>query len=79
LSFEFEFGRNELPSTREWWASLPTWLRLIYALVTIPAWLFIMYCVFTGQDKSTGALIAFGIAAASAVPFLIHERRRRAP
>lgn len=79
MSFEFEFGRKGGLSTREWWASLPTWLKIIYALVTIPAWLFIVYCVFTGQNKSTGALVAFGIAAVSMVPFIIFERRGRAP
>lgn len=77
MSFEFEFGRKGSPLTREWWTGLPIWLKLIYALVTTPAWLFIVYCVFTGQNKSTGALVAFGIAAVSAVPFFIFERRRR--
>ena len=80
MNFDFEFGRKGGPSAREWWAALPTWLKLIYTLVTIPAWLFIVYCVITGQDKSAGALVAFGIAAISAVPFFIFEhRRRRAP
>lgn len=80
MSFEFEFGgKKDGPSTREWWSSLPIWLKLIYALVIIPAWLFMAYCIFTGQNESTGAYVAFGIAAVSAVPFFIFERSRRTP
>lgn len=59
----------------EWWRDLPTWLKLLYLLVALPAWLFIVYCMLTNQNKSPAAYLAFGIFAATAALHIIFDRR----
>ncbi len=78
MSLDFEFGRKGRPSTRDWWAALPTWLKLVYVFVSTPAWVFGVSCILSGQSKSAGALASFGIFAATVVLFLIFDRRRSA-
>jgi hypothetical protein len=59
-----------------WWRGLPLWLRSVYLFVALPAWLFIMFCVVTGQDKSLAALGAFGVFALTVLLNIVFDRRR---
>lgn len=58
-----------------WWKGLPNWLKLVYVLVAIPAWMFMAYCVFTRQDRGPAMYLAVGIFAAVALVNLIFDRR----
>jgi hypothetical protein len=64
-------------SYREWWQGLPRWLRLINALVAIPAWLVIVFCVLVGESASSAALFALGCFAFASILNLIFDRRKR--
>lgn len=60
-----------------WWRPLPIWLKGMTLLFGYPAWLFIAYCVLSGQAKSVSAFIAFVIFAAVVILHLIFDRRNR--
>lgn len=60
-----------------WWRPLPVWLKVVSVLLAFPAWLFIAYCLLSGQAKSVAAFVAFAIFAAVAILHLIFDRRNR--
>ncbi len=75
FDFEFEFGCKNRSTTRDWWQGLPTWFKLIFVFVSTPAWLLVAFCILTGQGKSTGGLVSFGILAATTALGIIVDRR----
>jgi hypothetical protein len=50
----------------------------VTALVAYPSWLFIAYCVLTGQGKSASAVAAFTAFAVVAVLHIVFDVRNRA-
>lgn len=64
-------------SFSSWWCPLPRWLKVVTALGVYPPWLFIIYCVLTGQAKSVGALVAFSVFAFCTVLHIIFDSRNR--
>jgi len=46
-------------SYRNWWRPLPGWLKITTSLIAYPAWAIIVYCVATGNAKSTAAFFSF--------------------
>ena len=68
--------RRERPRL-SWWQPLPLWLKAITVLVAYPAWLFIAYCVLTGQAKSIAAICAFVAFSITALLHIMFDRRNR--
>jgi len=66
-------------SYQSWWKPLPLWLKLVTVCGAYPAWLFIIYCVLSGQAKSWGALFAFSIFASCTLLHIVFDRRNRLP
>ena len=66
---------DRLESHRSWWRPLPIWLKLVTVVGIYPAWLFIVYCVFTGASKSQEALIAFGVGVIGTLLHIAFDRR----
>ncbi|WP_188513439.1 hypothetical protein [Blastomonas aquatica] len=64
-------------SYRNWWRPLPAWVKAATTLVAFPAWLFIVYCIVTGNLKSLEALSAFGVFAVVVVLHIVFDRRTR--
>ncbi len=64
-------------SCDSWWRPLPLWLKLLTILAAFPAWLLIIYCVLTGQAKSTEAFAAFSVFAFCAAIHIIFDTRNR--
>jgi len=60
-----------------WWKPLPFGLKLVTVLAVYPAWFFIMYCIFTGQAKSTSALVAFLVFASGVSLHIAFDARSR--
>lgn len=60
-----------------WWKGLPRWLKLVYLLAALPAWLFIVFCVVTGRNKGPAALAAFGLFTIAALLHIVFDRRPR--
>ena len=80
--FEWEFfnrsrGSERKLTHREWFSSLPKWLRLAYVFVAIPAWLVIVFNVVTGNPEATSGYVAFGIFAAVALAAIINEKQAK--
>ena len=67
---------TEKLSRSEWWQGLPRWLKLVFLIVAMPAWLIIIYCVLTSQNKGAVALAAFAVFAGATLLFVIFDRRR---
>ncbi len=63
-------------SHSEWWRGLPLWLKAVDLILALPAWLFIVFCVVTGQNKSTAALGAFAVCVVSTLLHVTFDRRR---
>ena len=63
-------------SQEEWWSGLPLWLKLVFLMIALPAWLFMVFCILTGESKSPAALAAFGVFGAATLLFIIFDRRR---
>ena len=61
--------------TAGWWRGLPTVLKASFLLVTLPAWLAIVYLMLAGEADSRRALVAFAVFAVSAIPHLFLDRR----
>ncbi|MES2442469.1 MAG: hypothetical protein V4574_06530 [Pseudomonadota bacterium] len=55
---------------------MPPWLKLTYLFAAIPAWLFIIFCVLTGQHKSFKAIAALGIFAGVTLLHIVFDRRK---
>lgn len=68
-------ARGTLGLETEWWSGLPRWLKVVYLLVALPAWLVVGYCVVTGQNKSFTALAAFFVFAAAVILNIVFDRR----
>lgn len=66
---------NRLQAYGSWWRPLPTWLKLAIATGLFPAWLFIIFCMFTGAANSLAALIAFGIFVVVILLHIAFDRR----
>jgi hypothetical protein len=64
-------------SYKIWWQPLPRWLKAVTVLVAYPSWLFIAYCVLTGQAKSASALYAFSAFAIVAMLHITFDNRNR--
>ena len=77
MSFELGPFRKTGLVDQGWWRGLPRWLKAVFLLGNLPAWLFIVYCVVTGQGKSVGALLAFAVFVACTVLYVIFDRRNR--
>lgn len=58
-----------------WWQGLPSWLKLVHLFVALPAWLFMVFCILTDQNKSTIVLVAFGIFFGAALLHIVFDRR----
>lgn len=56
---------------------MPKWLKLVTAVGIYPAWLFIVYCVFTGASKSQEALLAFAVCVIGTLLHLAFDHRKR--
>ena len=67
---------TEKLSRNEWWQGLPGWLKLLFLVVAMPAWLIIIYCVLTGQNKGPLALAAFAVFGAATLLCVVFDRRR---
>lgn len=61
-------------SHSEWWRGMPVWLKLVYLLVAIPAWVTIVYCVLTGQSKNTTALVALSVFVGATLLHIVYGR-----
>ena len=59
----------------EWWQGLPPWLKAVYLLVALPAWAVIVFCVITGQSKSSLAISAFVVFAGATLMYIVFDRR----
>jgi hypothetical protein len=68
---------DRLQAYRRWWQPLPAWLKLVTAVGIYPAWLFIVFCVFTGASKSREALLAFGVCTIGTLLHIAFDRRDR--
>lgn len=68
---------NTRASFGSWWRPLPNWLKGMTLLLAFPAWLFIAYCVLSGQAKSAAACLAFVVFATVTILHLIFDRRNR--
>lgn len=68
---------DRLEAYRSWWQPLPAWLKLVTVMGIYPAWLFIVYCVFTGASKSQEAVIAFAIFAIGTLLHIAFNGRNR--
>jgi len=68
---------DRLEAYRSWWQPLPAWLKLVTAVGIYPAWLFIVYCVFTGASKSREAMLAFGVFFIGTLLHIAFDRRNR--
>lgn len=66
-------------SYRSWWKALPLWLKLVTVCGAYPPWLFIIYCILSGQEKSWGAIFAFSIFAICTLLHIMFDRRNRLP
>jgi hypothetical protein len=64
-------------SFKSWWQRLPAWLKGATILVAFPAWLCIVYCVLTGQAKSTSAFAGFASFAVVAILHIVFDDRNR--
>ena len=60
-----------------WWRPLPLWLKGVTVLVAYPAWFFGVYCILTGQAKSTAAFSAFVVFAVTALLHILFDNRNR--
>ena len=63
-------------TTAEWWFGLPMVLKISFLLVTLPAWMTIIFFVLAGEADSARALLAFAVFALSAIPHIVLDRRR---
>jgi hypothetical protein len=70
-------ARGALGLDSEQWLGQPTWLKLVYLLVALPAWLVVVYCVVTGQNKSFTALAAVSVFAGATILSIAFDRRPR--
>ena len=80
--FEWEFfnrsrGSERKLMHREWFSSLPKWLRLAYVFVATPAWLVIAFNVVTGKPEATSGYVAFGFFGAVALAAIINEKQAK--
>ena len=64
-----------MTNTAGWWRGLPTVLKASFVLVTLPAWLAIVYLMLAGEADSPLAFAAFAVFALSAVPHIVLDRR----
>jgi hypothetical protein len=53
------------------------WLKLVTVCCAYPAWIFVLYCIVTGQAKSLGALMAFSVFVVCALLHIIFDNRNR--
>jgi hypothetical protein len=77
MEFEFGLGGKMPEEERARWRARPLWLKLVLWLVAYPAGLFIVYCMVTGRDGSSGALMAFAIFCGCALLHIPWDRRTR--
>ena len=63
-------------TTAEWWFGLPMVLKISFLLVTLPAWMTIIYLVIAGEADSGRAIMAFAVFAVSGIPHIVLDRRR---
>ena len=80
--FEWEFfnrdrGSERKLTHREWFNSLPKWLRLACVFVGIPAWLVIAFNVVTGNPEAMSGCVAFGIFMAVALAAIFNEKKAK--
>ena len=62
-------------SYRDWWRPLPIWLKIATTLIAYPAWAIGVYCVATGNEKSTAAFSSFIAFAVVTVLHIVLDRR----
>ncbi len=80
--FEWEFfhrerGGDEKPETTlGWYRRQPSWLKLAYVIVVLPAWLVILFNMLTGNPKSISSLIAFSLFGLVALAAIVTDHRR---
>ncbi|WP_138984430.1 hypothetical protein [Sphingobium yanoikuyae] len=60
-----------------WWQPLPSWLKGITLLIAVPAWAFILVCIFDGNAKTGTALAAFCVFFAVTGLHIIFDIRNR--
>lgn len=70
-----EFGPPHKGNTAGWWRRLPRWLKIVDLVVVLPAWLFIVYSVLTGQRETIAAYCAFAAFTAVAILHIRVDRR----
>lgn len=72
-----QHGMERATSYRSWWQPLPTWLKTVTLCGAYPAFLYGIYCILVGQEKSWQAIIAFGIFAFCTILHIVFDRRNR--
>ncbi len=60
---------------KDWWRTLPLWLKGLTLLVATPAWVFIIYCVLSGRAKTVAAFLAFAVFVAVTLVHIIFDKR----
>lgn len=55
---------------------MPGWLKLVLLIVAMPAWVIVIYCVLTGQNKGALALAAFAIFGGATLLCVVFDPRR---
>lgn len=68
---------GQLNRFMNWWRPLPLWLKGVTAVALLPAWLFTLFCVLSGQEKSASAFLGFGVFAGATLLHIIFDRRNR--
>jgi hypothetical protein len=71
-------GEAGVSARADWWRGLPFWLKLVFLLAALPAWLVIAYCIVTDQAQSMPALVAGGIFIGATLLTIAFDRRRGA-
>ena len=57
-------------------AEVRLWLKLALFFVFVPCWLWVLYCVVTGQNQTTAETVGVGAGAIITLLALIFARRK---